>query len=365
MSTLFHPLRIKKIVKETADASTIYFDIPEQLQTAFVYIPGQYLTISAMVNGKEERRAYSFCTSPIADADPGITVKKVDDGTMSVYLNDVAKEGDVLQVMPPLGKFTAIMNANNRNHYYLFGGGSGITPVMSILKSVLHSEPDSVITLIYANRNETSIIFRETLERLAVENPGRLVIYHSLDKAPEGWNGHAGRLTEGDIGYLNSRFARSGFSAEYYICGPAGMMDTVKQSLTHLGIAKENIHTEYFTAPVSSGTEPVVAVAAAAPAPEDEEEEGDEYKATIIFSGREYEIVIGKGQTILEAAKEQDVDPPYACQMGVCTTCRAKMIKGEVTMDEREGLSDQEISEGYVLTCQAHPVNKRIKLIYE
>lgn len=359
MSSLFHTISIREVIQETPDASTIVFDVPSDLQAAFAYLPGQYITVSVMINGKEERRAYSFCSSPYTNQYPAITVKKVADGRVSPFMNDTLKAGDTIKLMPPLGKFTASMDVNNKKHYILFGGGSGITPVMSILKSVLQQEPNSRISLIYANRDEASIIFNQELKNLVAENAERLDIYHCLEYTPSGFIGFSGRPSVVDYQNITRKLWQDGWNNEYFICGPGGMMDAVKSALEGLNIPSTQIHTEYFSTPVS----PTSTAEAGEPAGEEPFE--GKAAATILFNGREFEIEIPEGTTILEAAKDQDVDPPYACQMGVCTTCRAKILSGSAHMDEREGLSDSEIDDGYVLTCQAHPTSAKIKLIYE
>lgn len=362
MSSLFHPIRIKEIIRETADASTVVFDIPDHLKSQFQYQAGQYLTVSLQVAGQEERRAYSFSSSPFTDANLAITVKKVDGGAVSPIMNDQLRAGDMIQLMPPMGKFTTSINPANRKQYVLFGGGSGITPVMSILKSVLSQEPNSKVVLIYTNRDEASIIFKDQLKALEAQYAGRLTIFHALDNAPAGFAGNSGRMMAADYAQVSAQLESDGYPTEYFICGPGGMMEQVKEGLKQRGIADDLVHNEYFSTPVSSkpATQTIVA-----PVMDEEEDDFGPNKATIFFNGDEFQIEIPDGMTILEAAKDQDVDPPYACQMGVCTTCRAKVLEGSAKMDEREGLSDAEIAEGYILTCQAHPTSKRIKLIYE
>lgn len=362
MSELFFPLKIKRIVRETKDAATFAFDIPAELKEKFSYLPGQYLTLSTRINGQEVRRAYSFSSSPITDADPAVTIKKVQGGVFSSFMNDDAFEGQVLQVMPPMGKFVVHLNASAQKHYMLFAGGSGITPVMSIAKSVLDTEANSKITLVYSNQDEASVIFHQQIKNMETELAGRFKAIYTYDNAPAGWAGRSGRQSVNDFMAIIREAAISGMDTEYYICGPSGLMDAVKTALQTLGVAAEKIHTEYFTAPVSSQPKETVSSATIS---YDDDDMGGAQKAVIILNGKETEIEVPKGTTILEAAKEQDLDPPYACQIGVCTTCRAKLLEGKVEMDEREGLSDDEINKGYILTCQSHPTTPKVKLIYE
>ncbi|HYG14188.1 MAG TPA: ferredoxin--NADP reductase [Bacteroidia bacterium] len=364
MSELFYPLRIKRITRETKDAATFAFDIPAELKEKFTYLPGQYLTLSTVINGKEIRRAYSFSSSPITDADPAVTIKKVPGGIFSTYMYDDAFEGQVIQVMPPMGKFTAHVNAVNKKHYVLYAGGSGITPIMSIAKTVLDMELQSRITLIYCNQGADCVIFDQQIKNFEANEGHRFRVIHCFDNPPAGWTGRSGRQNPEDFMALTRETRVDGYSAEYFICGPAGLMDAVKLALATLGVSGDKVHTEYFTSPTGSSPKETVKPAGI-PAVYDEEETGGGQKAEITLNGKTREITIPPGVTILEAAKENDLDPPYACQIGVCTTCRARLTEGKVEMDEREGLSDSEIAQGYILTCQSHPTTPKVKLIYE
>lgn len=359
MSELFYPLRIKRIVRETKDAASFAFDIPAELKEKFSYLPGQYLTLSTTINGKEVRRAYSFSSSPITDADPAVTIKKVKDGIFSSFMNDDAFEGQVIQVMPPMGKFVVQLDASAQKHYVLFAGGSGITPIMSIAKSVLDKEPNSKITLIYSNQDESSVIFHQQIKNMEATQGSRFKAVFTYDNPHAGWTGRGGRQSIEDFMSITREARIDGYTTEYFICGPSGLMDAVKTALQTLGVPAEKIHTEYFTAPVNN--KPKEATASVSY----DDDLGDVQKAVIILNGKETEIKVPKGTTILEAAKDEDLDPPYACQIGVCTTCRAKLLEGTVEMDEREGLSDDEIKKGYILTCQSHPTTPKVKLIYE
>jgi ring-1,2-phenylacetyl-CoA epoxidase subunit PaaE len=360
MSELFYPLKIKRIVRETKDAASFVFDIPAELKEKYQYLPGQYLTLSTNINGSEVRRAYSFSSSPITDADPAVTIKKVKGGVFSTFMNDDAFEGQVLQVMPPMGNFVVHLDESAKKHYVLFAGGSGVTPIMSIAKSVLDKELNSCISMVYCNQDEASIIFNQTIKDMEMKHWDRFSIIHALDNPPMGWADRSGRQSAEDFANIAREVYKEGYDTQYYICGPSGMMDTVKTALQNLGIENEKIHTEYFTSPTSNepkeeATTTVVDAGGDSGTP----------IVTISLNGKETDIEVEKGTTILDAAKEQDLDPPYACQIGVCTTCRAKLLEGEVEMDEREGLSDDEIKKGYILTCQSHPTTPKVKLIYE
>ncbi len=358
MTQGFYQLKVVKKVQETADASSIYLEIPEQLKETFTYKPGQYLNFNVNIGGEEVRRAYSLCTSPYTDAIPAVTVKKVEHGKMSSYMNDVLKEGDVLEVMPPNGKFTIDINPALSRHVVLFGGGSGITPLMAIAKSVLNRESGSRITLIYANRNLDSVIFRSAIEAMEKEFAGRFTVHHSLDEAPMGWFGLKGYLTEEKIDHiLKERIGGMWTGAEYYICGPSTMMDIVKKGLASAGVPQSNIHTEYFAAPVTPSHQ-ATTVAVESPF------SGKAHVKVNVY-GKHHEIDIDENTTILDAAINAGLEPPFSCTVGVCTTCRAKVHKGKVFMREREGLTDDEVEQGYVLTCQSLPRSSEIELTFE
>jgi ring-1,2-phenylacetyl-CoA epoxidase subunit PaaE len=363
MPSGFYKLKVGKINRETADAVSIALMVPPPFKKQFEYKAGQYLTFSILINGEEVRRSYSVCSSPFEDPMPNIAVKEVPRGKMSTYLNRNLKEGDLLDVMPPMGKFILEPDAASAQHYFLFGGGSGITPLKSILLTLLGQEPNSTATLLYANRNEASVIFKKELEALEQEFSSRFQIIWSYDEAPENWSGMQGMLNPDKIKAAVQQYAvNHPNDAEYYICGPSGMMDVVKNGLKLLNIADEKIHTEYFTAVVKESSD------------DNMQQEADELDALIPASDRRVkvelfgmnsEITVKPGQTILEAAQDAGLDPPYSCTVGVCTTCRARLKSGKVSMDEREGLSDAEIDQGYILTCQSHPTTDDVDLVYE
>lgn len=354
----FFELKVLKLQRETKEATTIFFEIPNELKDKFEYKAGQYLTMMTTINGEEIRRAYSLCTAPGIDPIPAVTVKAVTDGRMSGFVNKKLKVGDTLLVMPPNGKFIVEPDANASKTYILFGGGSGITPMLGIIKTVLLKEPQSKIFLVYANRDTDSVIFKNTLDQLEKEYKDRFKIYYSYDKAPMMWFGLKGFLTEKSVDeILRMRIGGNYLAAQYYICGPSPMMNIVKTGLSKSGIPTEQIHNEYFAAPVTPNSEP-----------ETKKEAGDfngKPQITITVYGKTSTVEGDIHQTILDTANAAKLQPPYSCTVGVCTTCRAKVLKGKVEMMEREGLSDAEIDEGYVLTCQSLPRSPEIELIYE
>jgi ring-1,2-phenylacetyl-CoA epoxidase subunit PaaE len=359
----FYKLKVGRIHREAPDAVSIQLLVPPPFRAQFGYLPGQYLTFSITINGEEVRRSYSVCSSPFNDPMPVIAVKEVPGGKMSTYMNRSIKEGDLIDVMPPNGKFTVSVDASRNAHYFLYGGGSGITPLMSILLSILEHEPNSRVTLLYANRNKDSVIFGAELEKLAQNNSDRFVLIHSFDEVHAGWGGLSGLLNTQKIVHFVNEHNEAFALSQHYICGPSGMMDVVKNGLQEAGVPVEQIHTEYFTAVVREKSDDNV---------QQEADEDDDHfsppsdrRIKVELYGMSTEVNVRPDQTVLQAVQDAGLDPPYSCTVGVCTTCRARLRNGKANMDEREGLSDAEISEGYILTCQAHPTSDDVDLVYE
>jgi ring-1,2-phenylacetyl-CoA epoxidase subunit PaaE len=353
----FYKLKVDKIIRETSDAVSIRLLVPPPLKDMFTYKAGQYLTLHSMINGEDIRRSYSVCSSPFEDAMPTVAVKQVDDGRMSSFLNTKLQEGDLIDAMPPMGNFIVEPDQNRSNHYILFGGGSGITPLFSIARTVLGQEPNSRVSLVYANRKEASIIFSNTISEMSNE---RFKVVHILEDADAGWSGLTGMLNDMKVKQLVNQLTNNQpTSADYFICGPTGLMQMVESSLEQIQVDKSQIHLEYFTAVAKAADND-------SEASEDEPiDEGGDKQVTIDVYGDEQTITVSPGKTILEAAQDAGLDPPFSCTVGVCTTCRAKVLSGKVRMDEREGLSDAEIDDGFVLTCQSHPITNDVSLTYE
>lgn len=329
--TGFKKVRVKDVVRETADAVSIHFDPEDQVH----YASGQFFTVSVKVDGKEERRAYSLCSSPFVDEFPAVAVKRVDGGKVSNFLNDNVATGDELLLMDPIGNFITTFSSTNNRQLILFGGGSGITPLISIAKSALDQEPNSKVTLVYANRNTDSIIFKNQIEKLADDS--RFKVLHVLEDAPADWSGYTGRI--------NEEVVRSALTdvvnGEVFMCGPGPMMDAVTSILQELNFPADKTHKESF-------------VSEAAEAPVSDEVIARE--VTVIYDDEEFKYVVEPNETILEKGLEEDIDLPFSCQSGLCTACRGKCVSGKVKMMEEEGLSEAEIEEGYVLPCVAHPL---------
>ena len=342
----YYELAVKNIIQETKDAVSIVF---EQPQSKISYKAGQFLTLITTIQGKEVRRAYSLCTSPFVDPDLAVTVKRVDQGLMSNWLPDNLKVGDKIRIMEPMGQFTTEYDTKRKRHVIMFAGGSGITPMMALIKSLLTQEPECVVSLIYCNRDSDSIIFKSELERLETKHEGRLHVIHVLDNAPMNWQGYSGLLNHDMLTKLFERIPDWGIDkTTYLMCGPEGMMKNVESLLAARSIPQEKIFKESFVQGTIKDTKKEEPVAA-----------GGALKArevTIRYDGQEFKVVVPPDATILQTALDQGIDLPYSCQSGLCTACRGKALSGQVKLDEEEGLSKSERAEGYVLTCVGHPL---------
>jgi ring-1,2-phenylacetyl-CoA epoxidase subunit PaaE len=349
----FHSLTVKEVTRETADCVSIAFQIPANLSSEFSYLQGQYITFKLNIGGQEIRRSYSVCSSPLTDADLRVAVKKVKEGKGSTFLNDHVKAGDVLEVMTPMGNFNTPMNAAHKKEYILFAGGSGITPMLSIIKSVLKAEPQSTIQLFYGNENEASIIFKEQLTNIAQSSSGKLKIHHILNQADAPVSAiYQGIMTAEKVAALMNEFVKTNTNTEFFICGPTPMMQNVEQTLQKLNVPKAQVHLEYFTAPVDSSSigEPVGSKKAS---------------LTIILDGDEVVTELLPDESILEAALRINLDAPYACQGGSCCTCRALLVEGKVEMRVNYALLDAEVKQGFILTCQSHALTDNVVVDYD
>ncbi len=354
-SNPYLPLKVREVVRETADTVTIYFEQPEPY---LEYQPGQFLTLVLDFDGKEQRRSYSLCTSPYVDPFPGITVKRVSNGLFSNYLNEKIFPGKTLNVLRPLGNFTTTFHSKNRRHFFLIAGGSGITPMMGLLKSVLVNEPSSRVTLIYCSRSEEEIIFASQLHLLELANPDRLKVIHNLSQPAATWTGLRGRLAPE---LLSELFAQAEYELryeeEYFICGPEGLMQTTLQVLAQLEVDQDRIHSEsFFSAAAHQAQEDAKAGITAGLLSRD---------VTIQLEGEAHLVTVGPGKTILEAGLAAGLNMPYSCQSGLCTACRGRLSAGEVKMDEDAGLSEKEMADGYVLCCVSRPLSEGIHVTIE
>ena len=349
----FHSLNVKEIKKETSDTVSISFDVPAELKNVYEFTPGQYLTLKLKVNNEECRRSYSICSS--SDEDITVAVKKVEKGVVSTYLNEILKVNDKIDVMTPEGNFTLQANQTNKRKFVGFAAGSGITPIMSMIKQLKMDEVESSFTLFYSNKTDNDVIFKDTLEELAgdklkvnyiysrqkINNPlfeGRI----SKSKATE--------LIKADLSCLNAD--------AFYLCGPEEMIFNVKAALEEFGVLDTKIKFELFTTPVLM-------------AEKQENQEVDENfdgeaLVTVIFDDEEVEFNLNKdGDSILDAAMDNDMDVPFSCKGAVCCTCKAKVTEGKVIMDANYALSDQEVEDGFVLACQSHPASAKVTIDFD
>jgi len=347
MGVHFHTLKVVEIVPETVEANSVRFEIPDELRDAFAFKAGQHLTLRMTIDGEDVRRNYSLCTAP-DEQDWMVTVKRISRGLFSNWVGDRLKPGDTVEVMPPHGSFTTEFDPANRRHLVGIAGGSGITPVMSLIRTLLREEPLSSFTLLYGNRDSSSIIFLEALAALKDKHLERLEIYHFLDAEDQDialFNGMLDRTRCDDaIAHLVPDSAEV---EGWFICGPGPMMDSAEGALLDRNIPKERIHIERFTAdrPAGSVTREIAELQSRA--------EGVTIAVTL--DGRTRRVPFTAGN-ILDSARASGLPAPFACKAGVCATCRAKVIKGKVEMAARYGLTDEELAEGYVLTCQSVPL---------
>ena len=360
----FHNIKVEEIRKETADTVSVKFDVPDDLIDDFKYTSGQYLTLKMKVNGEEIRRSYSLCSDWNYDHEHRIAVKLVEGGKMSTFINEELKVGDEIEVSEPEGRFVPEIDESEARQHVFFAGGSGITPVLSMLKNILRSEPNSQCVLFYINSNESTVIFRDELNKLIDEYPVKFQVYHILSK-PNNRDAHVDDYGEWAVGrvdykkalHLIREFTNLESEPIFYLCGPNGLMDSVKTALDTARVGSDRVKMEYFSTPEQE--------------PESAEKEDSEdmspveSKATILLDDEEYEVTVPAGSTILDAANDQGVDAPYSCRGATCSTCMAKIEKGKAVMRMNYVLLDDEIEEGFVLTCQAQPVTPEITVDYD
>lgn len=366
MSTDFHDLQIQKLVKETDNATSVYFTIPEEHKDTFQYKAGQYLTLKFDINGKEERRAYSICTSPLSN-EIAVTSKRVDKGLVSNHMNDHLSEGQVVSVMPPQGKFTVALDGDQMNDYYLFAGGSGVTPMMSLIQTILEKEPKSSIHLYYGNTDENNIIFRTELAELEQKYAGQFNVRHILSdpikekagglgglfkKAKTNWKGWSGFPDRQNIATFLEENPKTAKQQKYLICGPTKMMDVVKLGLEGIGIDASDIMIEYFSSPKDENA----AVSAGS---------GGTQTIKVNLKGETFDALIPADKTILDALLEMKKDAPFSCTSGACSTCVAKVKSGKVSMEVCYALDDDEVASGYILACQAHPESSDVEIVFD
>lgn len=356
MSIHFHRLTIREIKKETNECVSVLFEIPESLQKNFLFRHGQSLTMRTTLNKEEVRRTYSLCSSPL-DHEWRVAIKKVDGGIFSCFANDVLKKGDVLEVMEPVGNFNTELDPSNHKKYLAIAAGSGITPVLSIIKTTLHTEPHSEFTLVYNNRSRASIIFFEELEALKNKFIDRFNLINVLSRERTDSTLNFGRVNKEKLIELEKLIDYKEFD-DTFICGPEEMIFGVRDFLLEKGIAEKKIHFELFTSSSPARTKP-----------REKSPVDDSKKSTITVKvdGRTFDmqIPLNSDLTILDAALQQGADLPYACKGGMCCTCKAKLLEGQVDMDVHWGLEEEEIDKGFILTCQSHPRTEKVVVDFD
>lgn len=357
MSLHFHPLTVKDIRKETDDCVSVAFDVPAELQNEFRFEHGQNITIKKLLDGEELRRNYSICTAP-SDGELRVAIKSMPFGRFSNWVNTSLHKGDVLEVLPPTGKFSSKLDPTATKKYLAFAAGSGITPVMSILKTTLKEEPKSEFTLVYGNRNRRSIIFREELENLKNKYMNRLQLVHILSREEPESNILFGRIDTNKCAELSKRLIDIKSYNEVFICGPEQMIFSVRDYLKSAGFPEEHIHFELFN------TSEQAAPGRAKLAQKSTGQEMSVIQVKIDGVVTKFELPI-QGDTILNAALRHGADLPFACKGGMCSTCKAKLVEGEVEMDVNYALEKDEVAAGYILTCQSHPLTSRVFVDYD
>ena len=346
----FYKLRIEDIRKETDKAVTISFEVPEHLKAEFKYKAGQYITLKSSINGQEVRRDYSLCSSP-KSGKLKVGVKKVVDGTFSAYANEQLKVGNILEVAPPKGRFIFEPNDSKTKNIATFAAGSGITPILSIIKCALEEEINSKVILVYGNKTTQDTMFLNELLELQHEYSSRFSIQFVFSQADEG-NSLFGRIEKSTVNYVMKNKYKDIEVDAYYICGPEAMIYTVKDVLTEYGIPKERIHFELFKATAQNEIDT-------------QEIPSGRTKVTVMLDDEESSFEMSPKQSVLEAALDEDLDAPYSCQGGICSTCLARLKEGEVKMRQNNILTDSEVAEGLILTCQSHPLTSTIYVDYD
>lgn len=349
----FYPLIVKEVRRETKDAVSVAFELSKEQQSVFKYTPGQYLTLRATINGEEVRRSYSICAAP-HEGELRVAIKEIEGGKFSTYANRSLKAGDTLESMAPMGNF-AWKHEGSAAHVVGWAAGSGITPIAAIAKSVLNSDNESTFTLFYGNKTSNSIIFKDELEDLKNTYVDRFEVHHVLSREDQGSDYTSGRLDADKVSAYNGKFFDAATTTGHFLCGPLGMIEGVSGVLESLGTAKAKIHFELFnTAGAIEEAKAKSSAKASANA-----------KVTVVLDGEETHFEMGPKDYVLDAALDAGADVPYACKGAVCCTCRAKVLKGTAEMVMNYALVDDEVKDGYVLTCQTHATSDELVVSFD
>jgi ring-1,2-phenylacetyl-CoA epoxidase subunit PaaE len=359
VATHFHKLKVADLRKETPECVSIAFQVPEELKKEFLFKQGQNITLRTTIEGDEVRRSYSICSSPLEN-ELRVAVKLAAFGRFSTWANTHLKKGDELDVLSPTGKFYTELNASHKKNYLAFAAGSGITPVISIIKTTLATEPGSRFTLVYGNRNRSNIIFKEQLEALKNRYIDRLAIHYILSREKTDADINYGRINADKLNQLTEKLVNIEHADEIFICGPEEMIFSTKNWLIEKGINNRKIHFELFTTP---GQSSAIRQEQLSNAKTVEEKTS---KVTIKLDGISFSYDLPfNGDTVLEAALKQGADLPFSCKGGVCATCKARLLEGKVDMEVHYALEQEEIDEGYILTCQSHPRTDQVVIDFD
>lgn len=353
----FHPLEVVDIKRETEEAVSIKLRIPKELEEEFKFIPGQYVMFKHTINGEELKRSYSISSSP-GEGELRVGVKEVLDGRFSTFANRVLKVGDTLETLAPRGRFVIHTEETNQKHYVAFCAGSGVTPIISMMKHVLETEPISQFTCFYGNRYASTIIYFDEINALKNRFPDRLEIHYVMSKEEMGSDFFRGRIDEEKIRKFSEVLFDPSLVDGFYLCGPEQIIHAAKTVLTEKGVNEEKLHFELFGTPnPTAGMAQVV---------EEEDTESVKSHITVVMDGDEFAFEMEPGHmTILDAADKEGLDVPYSCKGGVCCTCLARVKEGEVSMELNYSLTDKEVESGLVLTCQAHPKTAKVVVDFD
>lgn len=359
MAVHFHPLKVKKITRETTDCISISFDVPQHLENDFLYKEGQNITVKKNIDNKEVRRSYSICAAP-HEKELKVAVKKVPGGSFSQFANEELQEGDVLDILPPTGNFSGKAAFTHSENLLAIAAGSGITPVISIIKHCLKTRPDTNFTLIYGNKSRASIIFFDELEALKNKYMQRFSFINVLSREKTDSPIQNGRIDNEKLTSLKKLIDYKNCSS-IFICGPEQMIFTASDFLVGEGIEKSKIHFELFTIPGQAAS-----VKEERTSTSKVVDKGLQSKVTIKLDGRSFDFDLPyKGMNILDAALQQGADLPYACKGGVCATCKARLVSGKIEMEVNYALEPEEVKDGFILTCQSHPRTEKVVVDFD
>jgi ring-1,2-phenylacetyl-CoA epoxidase subunit PaaE len=353
MTPRFHQLRVAEVRRETPECVSLKFDLPAELADEYRFTQGQHLALRTTLDGEELRRSYSVCAG-CDDGELRIAVKKVPGGRFSVWANASLKPGDAIDVMTPEGRFFTPLSPEHEKHYVAFVAGSGITPVLSLIRTTLAREPKSRFTLIYGNRRQTSVMFHEALEDLKDRYLTRFALFNVFSREEQDIELFNGRLDGAKAKAFLSTLVPVDTIDEAFVCGPATMLDDVEQALVAAGVPREQVHVERFGVPGAAAYAPV------------DDAEAAQARIGIVIDGVRREIEFHRGQhSILDAGRAAGLDLPYSCKGGMCSTCRGKLLEGEVKMAKNYALEPHEVAAGFVLTCQSYPLTERVLISYD